>query len=159
MSDIKGDFSLYLITISMHACSVAQLCPTLCNPTDYSHEWVSEVAQSCPTLCNPVDCSPPGSSIHGILQTRILEWVAISFSRGSSWPRDRTQVSRIAGRHLSWMGMLTKKEQKTWADSEQEVVWKMTSTAERLDELMTSKHNLKPQQLHGKNTLQLSNLF
>ena len=43
-------------------------------------KW-SEVAQSCPTLCNPMDCSPPGSSIHGILQARILEWVAISFSR------------------------------------------------------------------------------
>ena len=42
----------------------------------------SEVAQSCPTLCDPVDCSPPGSSVHGILQARILEWVAISFSRG-----------------------------------------------------------------------------
>ena len=52
--------------------------------------WVSEVAQSCLTLCNPVDCSLPGSSIHGILQARILEWVAISFSRGSSQPRDRT---------------------------------------------------------------------
>ena len=44
----------------------------------------SEVAQLCPTLCNPVDCSPPVSSIHGILLARILEWVAISFSRGSS---------------------------------------------------------------------------
>ena len=41
----------------------------------------SEVAQSCPTLCNPVDCSPSGSSVHGILWARILEWVAISFSR------------------------------------------------------------------------------
>ena len=58
----------------------------------------SEVAQSCPTLCDPVDCSPLGSSVHGILQARVLEWVAISFSRGSSPPRDRTQVSRIAGR-------------------------------------------------------------
>ena len=45
-------------------------------------------AQSCPTLCNPVDCGPPGSSVHGIFQARILEWVAISFSRGPSWPRD-----------------------------------------------------------------------
>ena len=54
----------------------------------------SEVAQSCPTLGDPRDCSPPGSSVHGIFQARILEWVAISFSRGSSWPRDRTQVSR-----------------------------------------------------------------
>ena len=58
----------------------------------------SEVAQSYPTLCDPVDCSPPGSSVHGILQARILEWVSISFSRGSSLPRDRTQVSCIAGR-------------------------------------------------------------
>ena len=46
------------------------------------------VAQSCPTLCNPMDCSLPGSSVHEILETRILEWVAISFSRGSSPPRD-----------------------------------------------------------------------
>ena len=55
-------------------------------------KWVSQsikvlVTQSCPALCNPVDCSPPGSSIHGILQARILEWVAIPFSRGSFWPR------------------------------------------------------------------------
>ena len=50
------------------------------------------------TLCNPMDCSPPGSSVHGIFQTRVLECVAISFSRGSSQPRDRTQVSHTAGR-------------------------------------------------------------
>ena len=50
-------------------------------------ESESEVAQSCSTLCNLVDYSPLGSSVHGILQARILEWVAISFSRGSSWPR------------------------------------------------------------------------
>ena len=65
----------------------------------------SEVTQSCPTLCDPMDCSPPGSSVHGILQARILEWVAISFSRGSSQPRNRTQVSSIAGRFLTnWGG-------------------------------------------------------
>ena len=58
----------------------------------------SEVTQLCPTLCDPADCSPPSSSFHGILQARILEWVAISFSRGSSLPRDGTQVSRIASR-------------------------------------------------------------
>ena len=57
--------------------------------------------ESCPTLCDPMDCSPPGSSIHGILQARILEWVAISFSRGSSQPRDQTQVSCIAGRNFN----------------------------------------------------------
>ena len=55
-------------------------------------------AQSCLTLCDLMDCSPPGSSVYGILQARILEWVAISFSRGSSQPRDWTQVSCIAGR-------------------------------------------------------------
>ena len=47
-------------------------------------------AKTCPTFCNPMDCSPPGSSVYGILQRRILEWVAIPFSRGSSQPRDRT---------------------------------------------------------------------
>jgi len=46
------------------------------------------VAQSCPTLCDPMDCSLPGSSVHGILQARILEWVAIPFSRGSSQSKD-----------------------------------------------------------------------
>ena len=56
-----------------------------------------KVAQLCPTLCDPVDCSLPGFSVHGILQARILERVAIPFSKGSSWPRDRTQVSCFAG--------------------------------------------------------------
>ena len=61
----------------------------------------SEVAQLCLTLCDPMDCSPPGFSVHGILQARILEWVTISFSRGSSWPRDRTRVSHIGGRRFN----------------------------------------------------------
>ena len=56
------------------------------------------VTQLCLTLCDPMDCSPPGSSVRGILQARILEWVAMSFSRESSQPRDQTRVSRIAGR-------------------------------------------------------------
>ena len=60
-------------------------------------ESESEVAQSCLMLCDPMDCSLPGSSVHGILQTRVLERVAISFSRGSSQPRDRAWVARIAG--------------------------------------------------------------
>ena len=51
------------------------------------------VLQSCLTLCNPTDRSPPGSSVHGVLQARILEWVATLCSRGSSQPRDQTQVS------------------------------------------------------------------
>ena len=59
---------------------------------------VVAVAQSCPTLCDPMHCSPQGSSVHGTLQARILEWVAIPFTRGSSPTRDRTLVSCIAGR-------------------------------------------------------------
>ena len=59
------------------------------------------VAQSCSALWEPMDCSPPGSSVHGIFQAKILEWVAISFSRGSSRPRDQTQVSYIAGRSFT----------------------------------------------------------
>ena len=59
---------------------------------------VLSVAQSGPTLCDPMDYSPTGSSVHGILQARMLEWIAMPFSRGSSQPRDRTWVSCIAGR-------------------------------------------------------------
>ena len=55
------------------------------------------VAQLCPTLCDPMDCSLQGSSVHGIFQARILEWVAVPSFRGSSQPRDQTQVSCIAG--------------------------------------------------------------
>ena len=53
----------------------------------------SEVAQSCPTLCNPVDCSPPGSSVHGIFQARVLEWVAISFSK-SNYRKKESEVTQ-----------------------------------------------------------------
>ena len=53
---------------------------------------VSEVSQSCLTLCDPMDCSLPDSSVHGIFQARILEWVAISSPRASSWPRDQTWI-------------------------------------------------------------------
>ena len=57
----------------------------------------TEVAQSCPTLSDPMDCSLPGSSIHGIFQARILEWVTMPSFRGYSWPRDRTHDSYISG--------------------------------------------------------------
>ena len=80
----------------------------------FSKVWFARacvlVTQSCPTLGDPMYCSPPGSSVHGILQARILEWVAIPFFTGSSWPRDRTQVSGIAVRffyHLSYQGSLS----------------------------------------------------
>ena len=63
-------------------------------------KYIWEPKYSCPTLCDPMDCSLPGSSDHGIFQARVLEWGAISFSRGSSRPRDRTRVSRIVGRGI-----------------------------------------------------------
>ena len=68
---------------------------------DERYEREVKVAQLCPTLCHPTDCSPPGSSVHGILQAKILEWVAVPFSRGSSQPRDRTQVFHIAGQFFT----------------------------------------------------------
>ena len=69
-----------------------------------------KVAQLCPTLCNPLDCSLPGSSVYGIFQARILQWVAIPFSRGSSQPRDWTQVF-IAGRVFT---IWSTREAPTW---------------------------------------------
>ena len=65
----------------------------------------AELLQSCLTLCDLMDCSPPGSSVHGILQVRILKGIAISFSRGSSWPRAWTCVSCIShsGRHILYL--------------------------------------------------------
>ena len=59
------------------------------------------VAQSCPTISDPMDCSSRGSSVHGLLQARILEWVAFPFSKGSSQPRDQTQAYSIAGRFFT----------------------------------------------------------
>ena len=71
----------------------------------------SEVAQSCSTLCDPVDYSLSGSSMHGIFQARVLEWIAISFSRRPSRPRNRSQVSRIAGRRFT-MGAIREAQRK-----------------------------------------------
>ena len=147
----KNYVVLNSLVSSPFCCSVAQSCPTVCDPMDCSmpglpvHHQLPELAQThvhrvsdaiqpshplssllllpsifpsirvfsnesglrirwpkyCPTLWNPIDCSPPGSSVHGIIQARILEWVAIPFSRGSSWPRDRIQVSCIADRFFT----------------------------------------------------------
>ena len=71
------------------------------------------VTQLCLTFCDPMDCSPPGSSVHRILQARILECVAILFSRGSSPARDQTQVSHIAGRFFTLWA--TREAQEYWS--------------------------------------------
>ena len=59
------------------------------------------IAQSCLTLCDPVDYSPPGSSVHGVFQAKILEWVAISYSRGSTQPKDQTAPPALTGRFFT----------------------------------------------------------
>ena len=69
--------------------------------TTIQEDSESEVAQSCPNLCDPMDCNLPSSSVHGIFQAIVLEWIAISFSRGSSRPRDQTRVSHIVDRRFT----------------------------------------------------------
>ena len=81
----------------------------------------SEVARSCPTLCDPMDCSLRGPSVHGIFQARILEWVAISFSRRSSQPGVQTRVSHIVGRRFT-----------VWATREVTLAWR---TLQKLPDL------------------------
>ena len=84
-------------------------------PKNSTNMTVYSAVQMCPTLCDPMDCSPPGSSVHGIFQARILKWVAISFCRGSSRPRDQTCISWVSclGRqilyHCTWEANITEK--------------------------------------------------
>ena len=86
---------MFAATVASRVISQGQLQAQGCTPFDGLGSVVNVngavlclVTQSCLTLCNSMDCSLPGSSVHGILQARLLEWVAISFSRGSSQPRD-----------------------------------------------------------------------
>ena len=90
------------------------------------------VLQSCSTLCNPIDCSPPGSSVRGILEAGILEWVAMSFSRGSSWYRDRTHVSCLScvGRWILFISWAT------WETQEGIYVLNIQDSAVRIDKLI-----------------------
>ena len=76
--------------------------PVVCVVTTGSHTCVCVcMLKHVQLFCDPIDCSLPGSSVHGIFQATILEEVTISFSRGSSWPRDRTHVSCLAGRFFT----------------------------------------------------------
>ena len=102
LKEINPDYSSEGLMLKLNSNALATWCK---EPAYWKRPWYwkseSEVAQSCLTLCDSMDCSPPGSSVHGILQARILVWVAISFSRGSSQTRDWTQVSHIAGRFFT----------------------------------------------------------
>ena len=93
----------WAIDISNSYCRIVYFCLQLCQIFfkyfgGCNYESECEVAQSCPTLSDPIDYSLPGTSIHGVFQAKILEWVAIFFSRRSFRPRDWTQVSHIVGR-------------------------------------------------------------
>ena len=87
----------------------------LCEHSESTCMHACSVASVVSTLCDPVDCRLPGSSVHGILQERILKWIAVSFSRGSSQPRDQTTISCLAGgfsyhwavREVLWTHMKT----------------------------------------------------
>ena len=89
----KGQMSFFFFFFTFHSLSHIKCFFFKPWTDDYSPVHFSSVAQLCPTLCNPMDFNSLGSSVHGVLQARILEWVAISYSRGSSLPRDWTHVS------------------------------------------------------------------
>ena len=86
----KYSYFKYVASFNPHSIPMSRYYAVLCL-----------VTQSYPTLCDPMNCSPPGSSVHGILQARIVEWVAMPSSRGSFQPKDRTQVSHIVGRFFT----------------------------------------------------------
>ena len=88
--------TLYAIPISSPCTHLCTHMPNYTRNLIISNCCCSSVTKSCPTRCNPMNCNPPDSSVHGIFQARILQWVAIFFSRRASWPRNRT--------HISWIG-------------------------------------------------------
>ena len=110
---VMYDYSLWRLLWPGHQ----GLIPSWYSFNSQFQKTVCWVAQSCPTLCGPMDCSLPGSSVHGILQPRIVEWVAMPSSRGSSWLRGQTQVSCIAGRFSTvWAtGEALRKSLDTWS--------------------------------------------
>jgi len=102
----KSQMILYILWIHLHSCKIIRgLEGDVLNSGGQRFlrcfnflkgGLVGKSLQSCPTLCHPMDCSLPGSFVHGILQARTVEWVAMPSSRGSSLPRDRTCVSYIS---------------------------------------------------------------
>ena len=103
LNDWACNILLHICTILLYAFLCRWAFRLLSCPVKVKKKKVKVlVAQSCLILCDPMDCSFPGSSVHGIVQARMLEWEAIVFSRGSSWLRDWTWVSCIAGEFLTF---------------------------------------------------------
>ena len=125
------------VCVCVCVCVTESLCSTEEIDTDCKQTMKVLLAHSCLPLCNPMDCSPPGSSVHGIFQARILEWAAIPFSRGSSRPRDQTKVSWTASRFFTiWATTsmkFTKKKKK-------KIHWTLTLSIEKLDIQMSNKY-------------------
>ena len=102
----SGQVSRSFVSDSLRPHESQHVRPPCPSPTPGVHSDSRLSLQSCPTLCDPMDCSPPGSSVHRILQARILEWVAMYFSRGTSWLRNRihvepNQTHELAGRFFT----------------------------------------------------------
>ena len=116
-------------------------------------KW-SEVAQLCSTLCHPRDCNLQRSSVHGIFQAKLLEWVAISFSRGSSQPRDQTWVSHIVGRCFTiWATKRRRAETKRKREFNPEAWVKETSnTISFKKKIMKRQRNTTPMKEQAGNT-------
>ena len=94
-------FTVHVTTMSWVMCIIYFTAYIYYGPYSSICGCVYSVTESCLTLCSPMDCSSPGSSVHGTLQARILEWVAMPSSRGSSQPKDWTQVSCTAGKFFT----------------------------------------------------------
>ena len=113
-------FFLIILPLSViwfvNICWFVELCVQLKN-TVYNQLWKVLVTQSHPSFCDTINCSLPGISAHGILQTKILEWISMPFSMGSSWSKDSAQVSYIAGQSFTFWATreaLQLKKKKSW---------------------------------------------
>ena len=101
--NLSSSPTLYAIPISSPCTHLCTYTPIYTHSLIISHCCCSLVTKSCPTRCNPMNCNPPDSFVHGIFQARILQWVAISFSRRSSWLRNQIHVSWIGRQILYWL--------------------------------------------------------
>ena len=107
-AEVRPSLEMKIINFFSHIVGIAFRLCLLLSFSSHQYFWggycfccCCSLVAKCPTLCDSIDCSPPGSTVHGILQARILEWINISFSRGPFLPRDWTHVSCLAGRFFT----------------------------------------------------------